>query len=170
LKAARAQGRTARRDRDPEPTKKRGKGMNGTNESAKQWTLLVARVLLAAIFVWSGWGKIGNFAGTASSMAAKGIPLAELALVAAIVLELGGGVLLALGWHARLAAVALIVFVVPATLLFHAFWALEEAQVRTHAIQFMKNLCIVGGLFYAAVLGAGGLSLDARRSGAGRAR
>jgi putative oxidoreductase len=123
---------------------------------------LVGRNLLALIFVISGFGKITGFVGTASYMAAKGIPLTEIALVITIIIELGGGFLLILGWQTRWAALALFLFVIPTTLIFHNFWAVEMAQVRMQQIQFLKNLCIMGGLLYVMAFGAGSLSVDNR--------
>ncbi len=71
---------------------------------------LIARVLLVALFLLSGFGKIGGFAGTASYIASKGLPLPELGAVIAIVVELGGGLLLLSGWKARPVALILAIF------------------------------------------------------------
>ena len=119
------------------------------------WGLLAGRILLAYIFVLSGYGKIANFAGSAGYMAKYGMPMIEFFLVCAILLELGGSLMLVLGWKARWGALALIVFTVPATLIFHPVWA-DPGQ----AIQFNKNLAIMGGLLYALFTGPGRLSLD----------
>lgn len=64
---------------------------------------LVSRVLIALIFVWSGFGKIAGFAGTVGYIASQGLPLPQLAAIAAIIVELGGGIMLIVGWNARLA-------------------------------------------------------------------
>ena len=71
---------------------------------AKQFAPVTGRVLLALIFVLSGFNKIGGFAGTAGYMASKGLPMAEVLLVLTIIIELGGGLLIMLGWQARWAA------------------------------------------------------------------
>lgn len=133
-------------------------------EMIKQYGPLVGRILLALIFVTSGFDKITNFAGTAGYMAAKGIPLTEIALVIAIIIELGGGILLILGWQARRAALAILLLTIPTTLIFHNFWAVDAAQAQDQTIHFMKNLCIMGGMLYVMAFGAGPLSLDNRRS------
>lgn len=133
-------------------------------EMIKQYGPLVARVLLAYIFVLSGSGKIAEFAGTAGYMASQGMPFAELFLVGAIILEIGGGLSVALGWKARWGALALIVFTLPTTLIFHPYWAVEAAQAQMQMIQFNKNLAIMGGLLYVMAFGAGPLGLDSRRS------
>jgi putative oxidoreductase len=124
------------------------------------WGLLAGRILLAHIFLLSGYGKITGFAGTAGYMAKYGMPMIEFFLVCAILLELLGGLMLVLGWKARWGALALIVFVVPTTLIFHAYWAVPPEQAYGQMIQFQKNLAILGGLLYVAFMGSGKLSLD----------
>jgi putative oxidoreductase len=124
------------------------------------WGLLAGRILLAHIFLLSGYGKITGFAGTAGYMAKYGMPMIEFFLVCAILLELLGGLMLVLGWKARWGALALIVFVVPTTLIFHAYWAVPPEQAYGQMIQFQKNLAILGGLLYVAFMGPGKLSLD----------
>lgn len=127
---------------------------------ARAWGLLLGRILLACIFVVDGYGKIGNFAGVAKYMSAKGMPLVEPLLAGAILVELVGGLMLAAGWKARWAAAAIFVYLVPVTLVFHAFWAVPPEQVLAQTIQFQKNLAIMGGMLYVALTGPGPLSLD----------
>lgn len=121
--------------------------------------LLIGRLLLAYIFVTSGWGKLMGFAGTAGYMAAKGLPMTEVLLVGVIAVELVGGLMLAVGWKARWAAWAIFFFVLLASLIFHAFWSVPAEEVRMQTIQFNKNLAIMGGLLYVAFTGPGRLSL-----------
>jgi putative oxidoreductase len=121
---------------------------------------LVGRTLIALIFVFSGAGKITGFAGTVGYIASKGLPLASAAAVAAIVVELGGGILLILGWKARWAAAAMFVFTAMAAVLFHDFWAVPPDQVQNTMIHFMKNISMMGGLLYVVVHGSGALSLE----------
>jgi putative oxidoreductase len=124
------------------------------------WGLLVGRLMLAYIFVISGYGKIAGFAGTAKFMAAKGLPLVEPLLVGTIIIELVGGLMLAVGWKARWAAWAFFLWMIPVTLVFHAYWAVPPEQVMAQTIQFQKNLAIMGGMLYVAFMGPGRLSLD----------
>ena len=124
------------------------------------WGLLAGRILLAYIFVLSGYGKITNFAGTAGYMAKYGMPMIEFFLVCAIVLELAGSLMLVVGWKARWGALALIVFMVPTTLIFHAYWAVPPEQAYGQMVQFQKNLAMLGGLLFALFSGPGRLSLD----------
>lgn len=130
--------------------------------SVQSLALLIGRILLAGIFVISGYSKIGNFAGTVSYIASKGLPLPEAGAVLAIAVELGAGVLLILGLKTRWAAIAMAAFTLGATYYFHAFWAMPEAQKAMQSLMFQKNLAIVGGLLALAVAGAGAFSIDRR--------
>jgi putative oxidoreductase len=121
---------------------------------------LVGRVLIALIFVLSGFGKITGFEGTVGYIASKGLPLPSLAAAAAIVVELGGGILLIVGWKARWAAAAMFVFTAMAALLFHNFWAVPADQMQNTMIHFMKNISMMGGLLYVVVHGAGPLGIE----------
>jgi putative oxidoreductase len=105
----------------------------------------IARVLLCLVFVYSLIGKLTGFAGPAAAIAAKGLPLAPVLLVAAIVLMAAGSALVISGWKSRLGAVLLLLFLVPTTMLFHGDVA--DAGER---IQLLKNLAIVGGLLLLA--------------------
>ncbi len=123
----------------------------------------LGRMLLALIFLASGFGKIGGWHKTAGYMASKGMPLVPLLLVAAVLLEIGGGLSVLMGLKARIGAAALIVFLIPATLIFHNFWALEGTEQQMNMIMFMKNLAILGGLLLVIAFGAGPFSIDNRR-------
>jgi putative oxidoreductase len=129
-------------------------------QSIKQFGPLAGRIMLALLFLIAGFGKIGNFAGTAGFMASKGIPLAEIALVLTIAIEIGGGVMLVIGWKARWAALAIFLFLIPATLIFHNFWAAEAAQFQNQMNHFLKNVCILGAMLYIMAFGSGPLSLE----------
>ena len=120
---------------------------------------LVGRFLLGLIFIIAGWGKIMGYAGTAGYMASKGMPLVALLLPLTILLELGCGLMLVLGWHARWAALALFLFIIPTTLIFHNFWASPPAQVQSQMNNFLKNLAIMGGMLYVMVYGSGPMSV-----------
>lgn len=121
---------------------------------------LVGRILLAAIFILSGWGKIGGFDGTVGYIASKGLPLPQVGAAIAIVVELVGGILLVVGFKARWAALAILVFLIPTTFIFHAFWAVPPEQVMTQQTAFMKNLAIMGGMLMVWAFGPGRLALD----------
>jgi len=123
---------------------------------------LVGRVLLVILFLKSGWGKIGGFDQTAAMMASKGVPMAELALVVTIVLELGASLLIAIGYKTRWAAIGLALWLVPVTIMFHAFWAVPADQVMNQTNNFFKNLSIFGGMLMLFAFGPGRYSLDRR--------
>lgn len=124
---------------------------------------LVGRILVAAIFLWSGIGKIGGFAGTLAYMQSKGVLLAEIALVITIIVEIGAALMLILGWKARLGAAALFLWMIPVTLIFHAFWAVPPEEVQMQTIQFFKNLGLMGAMLLIVGFGSGPYSVDARR-------
>lgn len=109
------------------------------------------RILIAYIFVVAGWGKIVAYAATAQYMANKGLPSLLLPLV--ILLELGGGLALIIGFQTRLIAAALTVFSILTAFIFHG-------QADDH-INFMKNFAMAGGLGFVMLYGGGRLSVDA---------
>ena len=126
----------------------------------KDWLLLVGRVLVAVLFVPGGFSKMTHFATTVAHIAKSPLPLPTLMAAGAVVVEFGVGLAFLLGWKARWAALLLAVFTLAAGLLFHDFWASPEAQMAMQKVNFMKNLAIAGGLFFAYVFGPGRLSID----------
>lgn len=124
---------------------------------------LIARVLLALMFVLAGFSKLGSIVGTAGYIASQGLPAPELLAVGVGVFEVVAGVMLIIGWQARWAALALAGFTLVASAIFHAFWAVPAAQQMVQQLMFMKNLSVVGGLLFVAAFGAGPVSLDARK-------
>ena len=120
----------------------------------------LARFLVALIFIMSGVGKIFGFTETAGMMDGAGFPAPSLFLAGAILLEIIGGVFLLVGYKARWGALALIVFLVPATLIFHAANLADPAQTQQQIIEVLKNLAILGALVKFAADGAGAYSLD----------
>ena len=111
---------------------------------------LVARVLMAYIFIVAGWGKVTAYQATAGYMESMGVPAALLPMT--ILVELGGGLALLFGFQARFAALGLAVFSLITAFLFHG--GAEDG------INFMKNLAMTGGLFFLMLHGAGKFSLD----------
>ncbi|HET6493677.1 MAG TPA: DoxX family protein [Burkholderiales bacterium] len=140
--------------------------MEGLCNLAKTYAPLVGRFLITFIFLRSAFGKIGSFAGVAGGMTAKGMPYAEFFLVCAITIEIVGGLCVLTGWQARWGALALLIFLIPATLIFHNYWAVDPAQAKELANQtnhFFKNLTIMGALVFVIGMGSGPLSIG--RSG-----
>lgn len=133
-------------------------------DSFKTPLVVIGRVLLALMFIMAGLSKLGDIPGTAGYIASGGLPMATALAVLVGLLELLGGVALAVGFHARWAALALGLFTLVASVLFHKFWAVPADQAFVQQLMFMKNLAVAGGMFVVAALGAGPGSLDARRS------
>lgn len=123
---------------------------------------LLARVLLTLPFLRSGFAKIFDFETTAGYMRAEGMPLVPLFLVGAIVLEIAGGLSVLAGYRARLGALALIVFLVPTTLIFHDFWTFTGQAAEMQRLSFINNLGLLGGLALVAAFGSGMISVDAK--------
>jgi putative oxidoreductase len=140
-----------------------GVDLEGLAARFSAYAVIPGRLFLAAIFLWSGLGKVMNWEGTAGYMAMKGMPLIPLFLALAILFELGGGLSLLIGFKGRLGALALFAFLVPTTLIFHNFWAVPDNEVMIQTIMFLKNLAIMGGLLMVAALGTGPFSLGRRK-------
>ncbi|HEY9623202.1 MAG TPA: DoxX family protein [Crinalium sp.] len=115
---------------------------------------LIARILLSALFLWSGIGKILHPAATQEYMASYGMPLTSIFLIAAIAIELLGGLSVLLGYKTRLGAIGLSIFLMIATLIFHTDFSDQVQQ-----IMFMKNLSILGGLLLIIQHGPGNIAL-----------
>jgi putative oxidoreductase len=116
---------------------------------------LAGRSLLSVLFVLSGVGKIGAYAGTAAYMSSVGVPSVLLPVV--IVTEILGAIAIIVGWHTRVAALLLAGYTLLAALIFHNNFA-DQIEM----IMFLKNVSIAGGFLLLAANGAGRLSLDRR--------
>lgn len=132
------------------------------NESYKAHVSVVGRLLLALMFILSGFGKLGNIEGTAAFVASGGLPAPTFLAVAVGALELFGGLALVAGYQVRLAGLALGLFTVAASVVFHAWWSAPAAQQYVTQLLFMKNISVAGGMLLISALGAGPLSIDAR--------
>jgi putative oxidoreductase len=128
--------------------------------SQYDWAALVGRLMLAAIFIISGFNKIGGFEGTAGYIASKGLPLPQVLTAATILVELGGGILLALGWKARWAALAIAVFSLLSGFLFHNYWTFPAAERMTQFNSFWKNVAVAGGMLMVLAFGPGRYGVD----------
>lgn len=113
-------------------------------ETTKLYT--VGRALVGVLFLASGINKIVGFGYVAGWMNSLGIPAAGLLLGAAILLEIGGGLALVTGIQAKYAALALALFTVPVTFIFHGFWHVDAAEFQNQLNHFLKNVAIFGGL------------------------
>jgi putative oxidoreductase len=116
---------------------------------------LAGRLLLSAIFLVSGAGKLAAPAATAAYITAMGLPLPMLGVVAAIVIELGAGAAILLGYRTRFAALVLSAFCLVTGVLFH-----HQLGDQNQLIHLLKNVAIAGGLLQLAAVGGGAISLD----------
>src|SRR6516162_6893945 len=130
--------------------------------NAESYGALLARVLLAFMFILSGWGKLTDISGAMAYTAMGGLP--GIAVLPAIAIEILGGLAVLVGWQTRWAALALAVFCVLTGLLYHYVpgQGLDAVEKGRELINFQKNLAIAGGFLVLAAMGPGSISLDAR--------
>ncbi len=131
-------------------------GQAGT--SGASVAILIGRILLAAMFVLAGFGKLTDIGGTAGWFGSIGLPAPTIVAVLVGLLELVAGLAIVVGFQTRIAALALALFTIGATLIAHTNFA-DMMQF----LIFQKNFAVVGGLLVLAFAGAGALSVDARR-------
>ena len=132
------------------------------NPTAQSQMLLIGRILFGLLFLVAGIRKILFFSGSVGYFTKLGFPAPEAMAVLAILIELGGAAALILGWQTRRISWLLVLFVIIATAMAHRFWEFDAAQYANQMNHFLKNVAIIGGLLYVAVLGAGALSLDGK--------
>jgi putative oxidoreductase len=121
-----------------------------------QALLFVARLALGGIFVVSGVWKLVNPQGFVNVLEAAGVPLPVVAGWLGMLLEVVAPILVVIGWQARWAAWALVVFIGAASVIGHPFWTHEGKAVMMHQIHFLKNIAIMGGLIAVAFHGQSG--------------
>ncbi|WP_422777598.1 DoxX family protein [Pseudomonas mediterranea] len=131
----------------------------GSASTLSSSVALSGRILLSAIFLLSGVSKIGASAGMIAYIESVGLPFPSLALAIAILVEVGGGIALILGYRTRLVAAGLALFSVATALAFH-----NQLGDQNQFIHFLKNIAMAGGLLQVVAFGAGRFSLDARRA------
>lgn len=129
-------------------------------DKAITYSAPVGRLLLATLFLLAGWGKLSDPAGTIGYIASHGLPLPQLGFVVALTAEIGGGLLILVGYHTRLVAALMAAFAIATAVFFHNDFA-DQAQMTN----FLKNLAITGGFLQLVAHGAGALSIDNRRKG-----
>ena len=126
-----------------------------TMQRVQKFSELAGRILLCALFLLSGLGKLGTYAGTTAYMSSFGVPGALLPVV--IATEVLGALLIIVGWKTRVIALLLAGFSLLTAIFFHANFG---DQIQT--IMFLKNVSIAGGFLLLVVNGAGALSIDRR--------
>lgn len=135
-----------------------------SNKSLQNSLNLAARLLLVALFLPAGIGKLTSFAGTVGYISSVGLPLPAVGAALALIVEIVGSLALLAGFGTRFAALVLAAFTLMASFFFHAFWAVPADQAYVTQLLFFKNIAVVGGLLALVANGAGSWSLDARRA------
>jgi putative oxidoreductase len=133
-------------------------------DSLKIPLVLVGRILIAFMFMQSGYEKLTDLTGTAGYIASGGLPNSTALAALTGVFELVAGLAILIGFKARWAALVLAAFTLVASFLYHRYWTAPADQQVVVQLLFMKNMAIVGGLLVIAALGAGPASIDARKS------
>lgn len=123
------------------------------------WVLLIARILIAFVFLISGVHKAIWYQKAVDEFKDDGVPLISISLPGTVLLHLGGAICLILGVFTELVALGLAVHTAVATFMVHAFWRLEGIERLIRSRIFSANLGVVGGLLYIAVLGPGPIAL-----------
>jgi putative oxidoreductase len=123
-----------------------------------------ARLLMVALFLPAGIGKLTGFAGTGGYISSVGLPFPTLAAAVAMIVEIVGSLALLAGFGTRIAALVLAAFTLVASFFFHAYWGVPADQAFMQQLLFFKNIAVVGGLLAIAANGAGAWSLDSRRA------
>jgi len=127
-------------------------------QSNSSTTILLGRILLAVIFLLSGFGKLTAISGTAGYFGAMGLPVPTVTAIVVGLIELLGGIAILVGFQTRIAAWVLAIFTIATALVAHTGWA-DQNQM----IHFLKNVAITGGFLVLASSGPGAYSIDARR-------
>lgn len=131
-------------------------------DSFKLPLTVVGRVLLALMFILSGVDKLMHIDGNTAFMASGGLPAWPVLTVLVGLIELIGGLAVATGFHARWAALALALFTLAASLLYHRYWSLPADQQMVQQLLFMKNIAVAGGMLVLSALGPGPASAGSR--------
>ena len=125
--------------------------------------VVLGRFFFALIFLLAGANHFNK--QTIGFAASQGVPLASIVVPLSGVLAIAGGLSILLGYHTKLGAWLIVLFLVPVTVMMHKFWAVQDPMMaQIQMIMFMKNVAMLGGALLISQFGAGSLSLDARRS------
>ncbi len=131
-------------------------------DSALRWLVPLGRLLFSLIFIASGFSHFSQ--QTIGYAASQGVPAAGFFVPLAGVLAVVGGIGVLVGWHTRVAALLLVIFLVPVTFKMHAFWTAKDAMAAMNQqIHFMKNLSMLGAALFLMWFGGGPVSLDENR-------
>ncbi|MGO9589806.1 MAG: DoxX family protein [Candidatus Acidiferrales bacterium] len=125
---------------------------------------LIGRILMSAVFILAGIGKITGFSMEEGFVASKHLPLPAVALAIAMIIELVGGLAILVGLYTKFTAWIVFLYMIPTTFIFHNFWAMQGGDRLNNMLHFEKNLAIMGGLLFLAAFGPGPMSVDGARA------
>jgi putative oxidoreductase len=134
----------------------------GSEKTRDDVLLLVARILLAVLFLIFGWSKLMNYSGTVAYMSQLGTPVPPLAAAVAIVVEFFGSIAIILGVFTRPIAILFALYAIATALIGHHYWTMTGDAAAGNMINFYKNISIAGGFLLLYATGAGRYSIDAK--------
>jgi putative oxidoreductase len=130
-------------------------------KTLKGLCVLIGRILIAVLFAESAFGKITGFKMMVDYAKANGVTGGtEFLVIASTILEIVGLILLVVGYKVEIGSIALLIFMIPVTLIFHSFWKFTGMDMMNQMVQFMKNIAVIGGLLFILGMGAGPFSID----------
>ncbi len=138
-------------------------GNGALNARGTMLGLLFGRLFLGAIFIIAALVKVCNYESTADHMLIQGVLYAKFYLNISIALEIVGAFCLISGLYASAAALVLFFYLIPVTVLFHDFWAVQQLEQQFQIMRFLKNMAIMGGLLLAACAGTGAWTIKKAR-------
>ncbi|PVE22617.1 DoxX family protein [Microvirga sp. KLBC 81] len=136
-------------------------------ERIRDEVILIARFLLALLFLIFGWDKLGDYSGTVAYMTQSGAPLPTISALVAIMVELFVSIAIILGVWTRPLAVVLALYSLATAYIGHPYWSMEGADRSANMINFYKNFSMIGGFMLLYVTGPGKYSVDARLGSVG---
>ena len=128
-----------------------------------RYFVALGRLFYSLIFVLAGFGHFTH--QEIAYAAAQGIPIAGVLVPASGIMAIVGGLSILLGFHGKLGAWLLVLFLVPVTLMMHNFWAVKDPMMQQiQMAMFLKNISMLGSALFFTQIGTGPLSLDSRRA------
>lgn len=134
------------------------------SDSSSGITVLAGRILMSVVFLLSGTSKVFAYSNMVGYAAAKGLPMAGVGVAIAAAIEILGGLALLTGFQTRVVSWVLFLYLIPVSITFHNFWALQGMERMDNQIHFLKNFAIMGGLLILSAQGGGRLSIDGARA------
>ena len=125
-------------------------------EFVQDFFILLGRICIGSVFLWSSYGRLKNWSATLAYMKAKGIPQLSIVLPTSLVLKTIGSLLILFGWMTSLGALLLLVVLVPSAMKLHPFWLVKHGNERAmEQLFFMKDIAVIGGLLILLAVGGG---------------